>query len=561
MLAYILYVLRVALWLLGRVLVPPRRPPDYVVFMLDGALPELSPPKRPFPFRRGAGGRSVKAFAEAFARIGDDPRVKGVVLLLREPALSRGRADALRGLIAGLRKQGKRVVVHAADLSSQALRVAVAADEVLLQEGGHIGPLGAARGLTFLKDALDKVGIAADVVPSGPYKWPGLLDQTELPEPVRENLDTLLDAEAKALTDAIAEGRDLKPAAARMLLDRGPLTDLEAKDAGLVDGLLSEEALPVHLGDAARPATLVPWPMARRNLRGRPPRPPGRYVALIRIQGPIVRGLSRFPPIGATAVPLPIVVSARTGDRTVVQAARRVARDPRAAACVVLIDSPGGSATASEAMFQALVALNHKKPVVGVMGAVAGSGGYYAAAACREVFAQPGTLTGSIGALWIKLAAGDLFARLGIKREHLTRGAHVAMHDAGHRYTAKERAIVERGIARVDAVFRDRVAAGRHMTPEQVDGVAGGRLFDGTAAKEAGLVDALGGLAEAAGRARELAGLPTDARLVEVAAPPRRPVGPRAEPAPLLYAAEGLALLGREGAYTLCPFLWDAEGR
>jgi protease-4 len=557
-LAYIVYVLRVALWLLARVLVPPRRPPDYVVFMLDGKLPELAPPRPPFPFRRGAGGRSVKAFAEAFRRIGDDPRVKGVVLLLREPALSRGRADALRGLIAGLRRQGKRVVVHAADLSSQALRVAVAADEVLLQEGGHVGPLGAARGLTFLKDALDKVGIAADVVPSGPYKWPGLLDRTELPEPVRENLDALLDAEAKALTDAIAEGRDLKPAAARKLLDRGPLTDLEAKDAGLVDGLLPEEALPVHLGSAARPATLVPWPMARRAVRSRPPRPPGRYVALIRIQGPIVRGLSRFPPIGAAAVPLPIVVSARTGDRTVVQAARRVARDPRAAACVVLIDSPGGSATASEAMFQALVALNHKKPVVGVMGAVAGSGGYYAAAACREVFAQPGTLTGSIGALWIKLAAGDLFARLGMKREHLTRGAHVTMHDAGHRYTPKERAIVERGIARVDAVFRERVAAGRHMTPEQVDGVAGGRLFDGTAAKEAGLVDALGGLAEAAERARELAGLPTDARLVEVAAPPRRPVGPRAEPAPLLYAAEGISLLEREGAYTLCPFLWDA---
>jgi len=558
-LTYVVYVLRLAFWLLVRGLLPRRRPPDYVVFMLDGALAELSPPRPPFPFRRGPAGVSVRALAEAFERVGDDPRVKGVVLLLREPALSRGRADALRALIGGLIKKGKRVVVYAAELGSQAVRVAAAADEVLLQEGGHVGPLGAVRGLTFLKDALDRAGIAADVVPSGPYKWPGTLDRTELPEPVRENLDALLDAEAKALTDAIAEGRGLTPEAARALLDRGPLTDLEAREAGLVDGLASEEDLPVRLGSAGRPATVVPWPMARRAVRSRPPRPPGRYVALIRIQGPIVRGFSRYPPLGATAAPLPLVFSARTGDRTVVQAARRIAGDRRAAACVVLIDSPGGSATASEAMFQALAALDRKKPVVGVMGAVAGSGGYYAAAACREVFAQPGTLTGSIGVLWIKLVMGDLFTRMGVRREHLTRGAHVDLHDTARRYTPEERALVERGIARVDAVFRARVGAGRKMTEEAVGGVAGGRLFDGTGALAAGLVDTLGGLAEAADRARTLGGLPPDAPLVEVAAPPRRPVGPRAEPAPLMYAAEGLATLGREGAYTLCPFLWDAE--
>jgi protease-4 len=559
MLVYVVYVLRVALWLLARVLVPPGRAPDYVVFMLDGAVPELSPPRPPLPFRRGGPRVSVRALAEAFRRVGEDSRVKGVVLLLREPALSRGRADALRGLIAGLREKGKRVVVYAAELGSQTLRVAAAADEVLLQEGGHVGPLGAVRGLTFLKDALDRAGIAADVVPSGPYKWPGTLDQTTLPAPVRENLDALLDAEAKALKDALVEGRGIKPRTAAALLNRGPLTDLEARDAGLVDGLMAEEELPVHLGNAGRPATVVPWPAARRAVRARPPRPPGPYVALIRIQGPIVRGMSRHPPLGASA--LPLVFSARTGDRTVVQAARRVAGDRRAAACVVLIDSPGGSATASEAIFQALAALDRRKPVIGVMGAVAGSGGYYAAAACREVFAQPGTLTGSIGALWIKLVAGDLFARLGLKREHLTRGTHADLHDVGRHYTAKERTLVERGIARVDAVFRERVAAGRRMTPEQVDGVAGGRLFDGTGALEAGLVDTLGGLSEAADRARALGHLPPDAPLVEVAAPARRPVGPRAEPAPLLYAAEGVRALGREGAYTLCPFLWDAENR
>jgi protease IV len=260
-------------------------------------------------------------------------------------------------------------------------------------------------------------------------------------------------------------------------------------------------------------------------------------------------------------VPLPIVVSARTGDRTVVQAARRVARDRRAAACVVLIDSPGGSATASEAIYQALAALNRKKPVVAALGAVAGSGGYYAAAACREVFAQAGTLTGSIGALWLKLAAGDLFARLGLKREHLSRGEHATLHDVGRRYTPEERRIVKRGIERVDAVFRDRVATGRHLTGPKLNDVAGGRLFTGAQAMEAGLVDTLGGLSQAADRARALASVGPDAPLTEVTAPPRRPVGPRAEPAPLWHAARGLQLLSREGAYTLCPFLWDgAEG-
>jgi protease-4 len=260
------------------------------------------------------------------------------------------------------------------------------------------------------------------------------------------------------------------------------------------------------------------------------------------------------------AVPLaaPLVLSPRSGDLTVVQAARRVLADRRAEACVVFIESPGGSATASEAIYQALSALGHKKPVVAALGAVAGSGGYYVAAACRQVVARPGSVTGSIGALWIKLSTGDLIARLGLHRQQIAKGRHAALHDIGKRYNRTQLRLVEKGIQRIDTVFRERVARGRRMDPVQLEQVAQGRVFTGAQAQQLGLVDALGGVKEATERARALAGLAPGAPLREVGAPGRRLAPPKAEPAPLMvYAAEGLRLLGGEGVYTLCPWTWD----
>jgi len=565
MLAYVVYGVRLLAWALFRVVLPAGRPPDYVQFVLDGAPPELPPPGPGFPFRRRGEAVSLQELSEAFARIAADERVRGVVLVLRDLSLAPARADALRDLIGQLKAAGRRVVVHAADLSTQPLRVAVAADEVLLQEGSRVGPLGAVRRFVFLKDALAKAGIEADVVPSGPYKWPGLLDRTDLPDPVRENVEGLLDAEMEALVADLVASRGLPEAVARKLVDRGPLTDLEARDAGLADGLLAEDALPAHLGTPGRPARMAGWDPARRAVRRPPPRAPGPYVALIRVQGPIVRGRSQRPPGGfaggLAGLAVPLVTAPRTGDLTVVQAARRVLRDRRALACVVHIESPGGSATASEAIYQALAALDAAKPVVAALGVVAGSGGYYAAAACRQIVAQPGTLTGSIGALWAKISAADLYARLGIHRNALSRGRHANMHDPGRRYNKTQLKLVEKGIARIDALFRERVGTGRRMEAEAVAEVAGGRLFSGAQARDAGLVDHLGGLGAALERARGLGSLPPTAPLREVGAPARRLLAPRAEAAPLIaYVADGFRLLGGEGTYTLCPWTWNLGG-
>jgi len=179
--------------------------------------------------------------------------------------------------------------------------------------------------------------------------------------------------------------------------------------------------------------------------------------------------------------------------------------------------------------------------------------------ACRHIVAHPGTLTGSIGVLWVKLAAGDLFARLGVHRQHLARGRHAAMHDVGKRYNKTQLALVEKGVQRIDQVFRERVAAGRGLAPGQVDPVAEGRLFTGAQARDAGLVDHLGDVTAAVERAREMAALPPSAPVREVGGASRRLLAPRAEGMPLwAYAAEGVRLLGTEGAYTLCP--WSPEG-
>ncbi|MBI5136936.1 MAG: S49 family peptidase [Nitrospirae bacterium] len=548
----LLYGIRTLLWLVARAASLRARAPDYVVFTLSGPLPLVAPPRRWGRSPFGPCEGSLHGLAEACRRIATDPRIAGVVFNLRTH-LSPAAADGLREVFQGLGAAGKRVVVYAAELDTQGVRIAAAAHRVVLQEGGRVGPLGVARAFLFLADALGRVGVRAQVVPSGPYKWPGTFDRTDLPEPVRENMEALLDADQAALVDALVAGRGKTPAGVGALIDQGLLTDLEAQAEGLVDELAAEEQLPALLGTPRHPARLATWARARRGLRRPPPPRPGRYVALIRVQGYIVSGRSQTPPL---VPPLPMLFAPRAGDLSVVQAARRVLADRRAAACVLWIDSPGGSATASEAMYQALAALGAHKPVVAAMGNVAASGGYYVAAAAHWVVARPGTLTGSIGALWTKFTIGDFFTRVSLHRQVLSRGRHATMHDAARPYTEEQLRMVERGVARVYEVFRARVAAGRKLTPEAVDGVGQGRVFRGAQALDARLVDALGGLDAAVAKARELSGLPPDAPLLEVGAGRRGLPPPRAGATPAaLYAAESVALLGREGCHALCP-LW-----
>lgn len=490
--------------------------PDYVHFLLGGSYPELPEPRTQWwhhllPDRED----SLLELSNQFKIIAHDLRVQGVVLHLRPLMMSAANLQTLRQMMLNLRSAGKRVVVWSQSYDTATYYVACAADEILLQPGGYFMPLGINRQHLFLADTLKKFGLEMDSVAISPYKgFADTFTRQEMSDEMREMMNWLADDTFDDIVQAIAKGRQMSQEEAQALVDNTPYTDLQACEAGAVDMLLHEESLPTHLGSDEIPAELDLWENAQKQLLHLPIPRSDRYVALIRIQGVIISGDSRHPP-RKPPIPLPITMEEQAGDLTIVQATRAILEDDNVASVILFIESPGGSALASEAMASALEKLASYKPLVAVMGSVAASGGYYVATPAEWIVAQPGTITGSIGVVMMKSITSGLLDKLDIKREKISRGKNITLYDPDQPFNDEQRDIVSENITRAYDIFIERVANSRQMSKEEVDKVGGGRVWTGRQAKEHRLIDQLGGLEDAFAKARELGQLPPDAPIRE----------------------------------------------
>lgn len=554
----LLYPFRYLWWLIRRVRAAIGKPPEYVLFVLEGELPALPDPPRPLWQRfTGPARLSLQELGERFDAIADDARIKGVVLHLRPTPMPMATLQDLRELVARLRQAHKRVVAWAPFYTTGTYYVACACDEILLLPSGSVQPLGFADTRVFLKEALARVGLSADFVQVSPYKSAAdPLTRSEMSSEMREQVTWLLESNHTELVEAIAASRLLDAEGARRLIDGSPYGDDVALAKRVIDGAIPEEDLPAHLK-----AGVGTWARARAKLAVPPPRLRlGRYVAVLRIEGMIVDGRSGRlpfkPPLG-----LPLLGDERAGDLTVVGAARQVAADKRAAAAVVYVNSRGGSSTASEAMRQALNAIAARKPLVVVMGPVAASGGYWVSTPASWIVARPGTLTGSIGVLSGKIVSGGLFSRLTVTRETITFGEHANMESDERGFSDAERGIVRGEIDRIYRIFLDHVSNARKITVEQVEPMAGGRVWTGRQALDRRLVDEIGGVGAGVKKARALAGLADDAPVRQVH-PPKRSIAPLAAPAStaawLGYVLEGVSLLNRAPALAVMEWWLDA---
>ena len=555
--SYVSFPLRTLVRWMRNLLRRVRKAPDYVTFTLEGPYPEMVPPRPPFPKRLLSPKKpSLRDLREQMLRVAHDRRVEGVVLRIYSVGASVAALQSLRDLIAELREAGKRVVVWSNHYDMASYYVACAADEILLQHAGGVTALGVAQGFVFLADALHKVGLEAEVVQISPYKTAGdMLTRSEMSAENREMANWLIEDVFDQFVAGIAVGRGISTEEARALIDRGPYSGEPAVEAGVVDGVLGEEDLPPHLGTEKRPARLADYGVANRRLLLAPLRTPGKYVALVRIAGDIIDGRSAVPPV-KPPFRIPLLFGERVGDLTIVQQARALAKNKRAAAVVVFVDSGGGSATSSEAMATAFREVAKKKPVIVSMGDVAASGGYYVATPGTHILAQPGTFTGSIGVLAGKVVNAGLYEKLLCRREIVSRGEHAELQSGSRPFTEDERRAMLELIRRVYDVFIDRVTASRGLTCEAVDAIGGGRVWTGRQALERGLVDELGGLDLAIRRAREKAGLGRRSKVVEVKAGKKllAPVG--AGPSAWLgYALDGVRMLRPGVALALCPLL------
>ena len=380
--------------------------------------------------------------------------------------------------------------------------LATAFDEVWLQPGGEVGLLGVGIETTFVRGALDRLGIEPQFEQRYEYKNAAdVLLRTEFTEAHREALERLAESVYSDAVESIASARGLTHDRVRELIDTGPRTASEAQAAGLVDKLgyrdQAYDAMRARTG--GEPELLFADRWRPRRKIAPPPHRRG-HVAVVEVRGAITTGRSRRSPLGRQA-----------GSDTVSAHLRAAHDNERARAVVLRVDSPGGSAVASDVIWREVCRLREAgKPVVVSMGDVAASGGYYIACPAEVIVALPSTLTGSIGVLGGKLVVDHLLDRLGLNTGTVQQGARALMYSGRRGFDEDERA---RFGVMIDSIYTDfvaKVAAGRKRSASEIEAVARGRVWTGRDATEAGLVDELGSLRDAVRIARERANLPED---------------------------------------------------
>jgi len=449
---------------------------------------------------------TVRGFVDNLQKAKRDSRIKTVLLMpsgLQLPYWA--KVQELRDAVIDFRKSGKRVVAFLEYGGDREYFLASAADKVYLLPSSPLDLSGVASYEIFLRGAFDKVGAYPDFIHIGDYKSAAnQLTEKGFTPAHREMTESLNRDMYDQLVRGIAEGRKKSEQDVRALLDQGPFVPEEALRLGLVDDLAYEDEL-----DDREP-TLSEDDMDRiegRNyLRITPAsvgfRPRSR-IALVYAVGTIASGKSTFDPLNGTVL----------GSDTLIEQIRDARDDDSVKAIVLRVDSPGGSALASDVIWRELMITrqaDNARPLIVSMSDLAASGGYYIAMAGDSIVAQPGTLTGSIGVFGGKIAIGGALNKIGVNHDAVVSGPNASIDSPFTPFTPSQRVKVQSMMQSIYDDFVEKAAESRKTTPEKMHAVAQGRVWTGQQARERGLVDALGGLDTAIAIAKERAKIPKD---------------------------------------------------
>lgn len=438
--------------------------------------------------------------------------VKGVFVRLGPMSGAWGRAFDLIAALRRVHDAGKPVECHfqTADNAST-LVLESACDRITVSPAGMMNLVGPSAQVFYAKSLLDKIGVQADLMQIGKYK--GAADpftMQQMPDTTRESLGAVLDQLRGNIVDALVTHRHMSRARARSAIDGGPYDAEAARAAGLVDAVEYDDQAREHAraaGKAPRVKKVDLVPRAEpigfgeliSALSGKAPsvKPQGPHLGLVILQGTIVDD-QRSGTFGVRSGP-------------VVRELRRMADDDDIKAVVLRIDSPGGSALASDEIWHAVRRVAKHKPVIASVGDMAASGGYYIASAATKIIAPDDSLVGSIGVVGGKVQLTDLASKLGVNVVVLKRGNHAAWTSPFEPMSDAERQMFERLLRDTYDRFIHRVAAGRGISEAKVRAAAEGRLLTGARARQLGLVDEEGGFERAMERARKAGGLPSNA--------------------------------------------------
>jgi protease-4 len=543
---------------------PARIPRDSVLMLrLAGSIPEdirRSPFDQLF-HRHTMGLRQLRYGLEAVV---SDRRVRAVVVHLAGVEAGLATAHEMHRLLRATVAAGKRVIaVMTGDSPSLTeYLIASGASEIVINPDAMLVLLGVAIASPFLREALEHVGVRVQTLQWKQYKGAAeMLTRDTMSPELRESLEAIIQDREKVLVEALKEARRLEPERARELLSAGFLSPRAAREAGLVDreGYLQDVRKELDLSAKGKPEIGFGRYLRRVTYlheRGVRPR-----IAVVLGNGPVIAG---DPPPRSEFI----------SGETTADEINRAARDEQNRAIVFRINSPGGSAVGSDLVWRAVrEAQERGKPVIVSMGEVAGSGGYYVAMGADSIVAEPATITGSIGVVYMKLDLSRMLGNLGVRFDYAKTAQSGDALSLARAMSEAELEQLNSALGEVYRNFTAKVSQGRKLSAEQTEEVARGRVWSGLAARERGLVDELGGFGRAVELAREKGGIPpgTAHQLVLYSAreplfsirsllspaqvPARWQAGPEALNLPSEWAPALLQLLTRGGMLLLGPFL------
>ncbi|HSK03774.1 MAG TPA: signal peptide peptidase SppA, partial [Kofleriaceae bacterium] len=451
-----------------------------------------------------SGTISVRELTGIVARlraISRDRSAAGVVVTFDGVSGGWATLQELRDELLAVKRAGKKVFAYLVSGTGRDYFIASAADKIYVDPAGALRLVGFAGTTVYLRGLLDQAGVVPQFEKIGEYKSaPEQFIETGPTEAAARMMNELFDSMWEQWLAQVAASRGLSKDELRGLVDAGPYTagDLAASQK-LVDAVATPEKITELIARELGGALPIARPPAERPDRWQRP-----GIAVIYVDGDIIDGKSRK---------VPILGMQRAGGETLVAAIAAARASRRIGAIILRIDSPGGSALASELVSREVFATRGEKPILCSMGDVAASGGYFIAAGCETIFAEPMTITGSIGIFYGKFELSGLLRKLGITTDTHKRGKRADVESFVRPYTAEERALLREKLSYMYGRFVGAVAEGRRMKKEEVDAVGRGRVWTGEMAKGVRLVDRFGGIGEAIEEAKRRMGLPADARV------------------------------------------------
>ena len=504
----------------------------YAEFTLGGTYTDT---KTVSPFGTSS-TKTIRGLFKKLDALKTDDDLAGIIFKIDGVSLGWATLQEIRNKLNEFGDTGKETIGYLESGGNAEYLLAATMDRIVLTPTGSLNLTGLRAEVLFYKGLLDKLDIEADMLAMGKYKSgvePYMRDG--MSDAFRESMTALLDDLYAQLLNHIAESRDgISTETASDLISRGPFTAEEAKQEKLVDALQYYDALVTTLkATSADKEVQVVKPSFERkrtvpNMNSfaglmqlfsilNPPqraRAAGEHqIALIYASGPIL------PDIDS-----PFISMSAITPKALKKAFEKARTDDAVRAVVLRIDSPGGSALASDLIWREVMLTQREKPVVVSMGNVAASGGYYIAMAAGTIVAHPSTLTGSIGVFGGKLNLKGLYNKAGLTKEIIAHGQNATLYSDYGGFTPTERERVEKMMKTVYKDFVSKAATGRSKTFDEIDEIAQGRVWTGKQAQELGLVDALGGLDDALSIAKEQAGFAEDDKVNLIVLPKQRPL-------------------------------------